>query len=171
MTTSTAPPDTRREPPETGDERAILLGFLDWHRETLRWKCAGLTDEQLRTHSVASSALTLLGLVRHLTEVERWWFLPFLDEEPEPVYFTDDKPNDDLDALDTVPAAEVFDRLAAEVGRIRAAVAPIGLDTEFVRSGKAYSLRWVYLHMIEEYARHNGHADLIREGIDGVTGE
>ena len=149
----------------------MLAGFLDWHRETLRWKCAGLTDEQLRTHSVASSGLTLLGLVRHLTEVERWWFLPFLGEEPEPVYFTDDKPNDDFDALDTVPAAEVFDRLAAEVGRIRAAVAPIGLDAEFVRSGKAYSLRWVHLHMIEEYARHNGHADLIREGIDGVTGE
>jgi len=171
MTTSTAPPDTRREPPENGDERAILVGFLDWHRETLRWKCAGLTDEQLRTHSVASSALTLLGLVRHLTEVERWWFLPFLGEEPEPVYFTDDKPNDDFDALDTVPPAEVFDRLAAEVERIRAGVASIGLDAEFVRSGKAYSLRWVHLHMIEEYARHNGHADLIREGIDGVTGE
>jgi len=149
----------------------MLAGFLDWHRETLRWKCAGLTDEQLRTHSVASSGLTLLGLVRHLTEVERWWFLPFLGEEPEPVYFTDDKPNDDFDALDTVPAAEVFDRLAAEVGRIRAAVAPIGLDAEFVRKGKAYSLRWVYLHMIEEYARHNGHADLVREAIDGVTGE
>jgi len=171
MTTSTSPPDTRREPPETGDERAMLAGFLDWHRETLRWKCAGLTDEQLRTHSVASSGLTLLGLVRHLTEVERWWFLPFLGEEPEPVYFTDDKPNDDFDALDTAPPAEVFDRLAAEVERIRAGVASIGLDAEFVRSGKAYSLRWVYLHMIEEYARHNGHADLIREGIDGVTGE
>jgi uncharacterized damage-inducible protein DinB len=171
MTTSTSPPDTRREPPETGDERAMLAGFLDWHRETLRWKCAGLTDEQLRTHSVASSGLTLLGLVRHLTEVERWWFLPFLGEEPEPVYFTDVKPDDDFDALDTAPPAEVFDRLAAEVERIRAAVAPIGLDAEFVRSGKAYSLRWVYLHMIEEYARHNGHADLIREGIDGVTGE
>jgi len=171
MTTSTSPPDTRREPPETGDERAMLAGFLDWHRETLRWKCAGLTDEQLRTHSVASSGLTLLGLVRHLTEVERWWFLPFLGEEPEPVYFTDDKPNDDFDALDTVPPAEVFDRLAAEVERIRAGVASIGLDAEFVRSGKAYSLRWIHLHMIEEYARHNGHADLIREGIDGVTGE
>jgi hypothetical protein len=171
MTTSTSPPDTRREPPETGDERAMLAGFLDWHRETLRWKCAGLTDEQLRTRSVAGSGLTLLGLVRHLTEVERWWFLPFLGEEPEPVYFTDEKPDDDFDALDTVPPAEVFDRLAAEVERIRAEVAPFGLDAEFVRSGKAYSLRWVHLHMIEEYARHNGHADLIREGIDGVTGE
>ena len=149
----------------------MLAGFLDFHRETLRWKCADLTDEQLRSYSVPSSALTLLGLVRHITEVERWWFLPFLGEEPEPVYFTDEKPNDDFDALDTVPPAEVFDRWAGEVERIRTAVAPIGLDTEFVRRDKPFSLRWVYLHMIEEYARHNGHADLIREGIDGVTGE
>jgi hypothetical protein len=171
MTTPTAPPDTRREPPETGDERAMLDGFLDFHRETLRWKCAELTDEQLRSYSVRSSALTLLGLVRHITEVERWWFLPFVGAEPEPIYFTDEKPNDDFDALDTVPPADVFDRWAAEVERIRAAVAPIGLDTEFVRRGRPFSLRWVYLHMIEEYARHNGHADLIREGIDGVTGE
>ena len=149
----------------------MLEGFLDFHRETLRWKCAGLTDEQLRAYSVPSSALTLLGLVRHITEVERWWFLPFLGEEPEPVYFTDEKPNDDFDALDTVPPAEVFDRWAVEVERIRTTVAPMGLDAEFVRRGKTFSLRWVYLHMIEEYARHNGHADLIREGVDGVTGE
>jgi hypothetical protein len=172
MTTPTAPPDARRDPPETGDERAMLAGFLDFHRETLRWKCAGLTDEQLRSHSVRSSALTLLGLVRHITEVERWWFLPFAGEqEPEPIYFTDEKPNDDFDALDTVPPADVLGRWDAEVERIRATVAPIGLDTEFVRRGKPFSLRWAYLHMIEEYARHNGHADLIREGIDGVTGE
>jgi hypothetical protein len=171
MTTPAAPPDTRREPPETGDERAMLEGFLDFHRETFRWKCAELTDEQLRAYSVPSSALTLLGLARHITEVERWWFLPFVGEEPEPVYFTDEKPNDDFDALDTVPPAEVFERWAAEVERIRTAVAPIGLDAEFVRRGKTFSLRWVYLHMIEEYARHNGHADLIREGVDGVTGE
>ena len=171
MTTPTAPPDTRREPPETGDERAMLDGFLDFHRQTLRWKCADLTDEQLKAYSVGSSALTLLGLVRHITEVERWWFLPFVGEEPDPVYFTDERPNDDFDALDTVPPAAVFDRLDAELGRIRAAVAPIGLDAEFVRAGKPFSLRWVYLHMVEEYARHNGHADLIREAIDGVTGE
>ncbi|HVC73614.1 MAG TPA: DUF664 domain-containing protein, partial [Mycobacteriales bacterium] len=67
MTTPTAPPDTRREPPETGDERAMLEGFLDFHRETLRWKCAALTDEQLRAYSVGSSRLTLLGLVPHIT--------------------------------------------------------------------------------------------------------
>ncbi len=172
MMTSTAPPDTRREPPETGDERAMLAGFLDFHRETLRWKCAGLTDEQLKTYSVRSSALTLLGLVRHITEVERWWFHRFFGEIAEPVYFTDDRVNDDFDALDCVPAAEVFARWDAEVDRIRRDIAAVPLDAELTdRRGKAFSLRWVYVHMIEEYARHNGHADLIREGIDGVTGE
>jgi len=172
MTTPTAPPDTRREPPETGDERAMLEGFLDFHRETLRWKCAGLTDEQLRTHSVGSSGLTLLGLVRHLTEVERWWFHRFFGEIAEPIYFSDERVNDDFDALDSAPPAEVFARWDAEVDRIRRDIAAFPLDAEFTdRRGKAYSLRWVYLHMIEEYARHNGHADLVREAIDGVTGE
>jgi hypothetical protein len=172
MTTPTVPPDTRTEPPETGDERAMLAGFLDFHRQTLRWKCAGLTDEQLKTRSVPTSALTLLGLVRHITEVERWWFHRFFGEIAEPVYFTDERVNDDFDALDSVPPAEVFTRLDAEVDRIRREIAAVPLDTEFTdRRGKAYSLRWVYVHMIEEYARHNGHADLIREGIDGVTGE
>jgi uncharacterized damage-inducible protein DinB len=172
MTTPTAPPDTRREPPETGDERAMLDGFLDFHRETLRWKCAGLADEQLKSRSVRSSALTLLGLVRHITEVERWWFHRFFGEIPDPIYFTDDRVNDDFDALDSVPPAEVFARWDAEVDRIRRDIAPFPLDAEFTdRRGKAYSLRWVYLHMIEEYARHNGHADLLREGVDGVTGE
>jgi uncharacterized damage-inducible protein DinB len=172
MTTPTAPPDTRREPPETGNERAMLEGFLDFHRATLRWKCAELTDEQLRSYSVRSSALTLLGLVRHITEVERWWFLRFLGETPDPIYFTEERQNDDFDALDSAPPAQVFARWDAEVDRIRRDIAAVPLDAEFTdHRGKAYSLRWVYLHMVEEYARHNGHADLIREGIDGVTGE
>jgi uncharacterized damage-inducible protein DinB len=172
MTTSTAPPDTRAEPPETGAERLLLDGFLDFHRETLRWKCAGLTDDQLKAYSVSSSALTLLGMLRHLVEVERWWFLPFAGEiDPAPTYFSQEKPNDDFDALDTVPPAEVFARWDAEVARVRAAVAGLDLDTEFTRRGKQFSLRWCYLHMIEEYARHNGHADLLREAIDGATGE
>ena len=172
MTTPTAPPDTRREPPETGDERAMLEGFLDFHRETLRWKCAELTDEQLKSYAVPTSALTLLGLVRHITEVERWWFHRFFGEIAEPIYFTEDRANDDFDALDSVPPAEVFTRFDAEVDRIRRDIAAVPLDHEHTdKRGNTFSLRWVYLHMIEEYARHNGHADLIREGIDGVTGE
>jgi uncharacterized damage-inducible protein DinB len=172
MTTPTAPPTTRRDPPESGDERAMLDGYLDFHRETLRWKCAGLTDDQLKTRSVPTSALTLLGLVRHITEVERSWFFRFLDRTADPIYFTEARQNDDFDALDSAPPAEVFSRWDAELDRIRLDIAAVPLDAEFTdRRGTPYSLRWVYIHMIEEYARHNGHADLIREGIDGVTGE
>jgi hypothetical protein len=172
MTTSTAPPDTRTEPPDTGAERALLAGFLDYHRDTLLWKCAGLTDEQLRAKAVPSSDLTLLGLVRHLTEVERGWFFDHLPHEATPIYFSKDKPNDDFDALDTVPVADVLARCRAEIERIRTEIADVPLDHEFTdKRGRTFSLRWVYLHMIEEYARHNGHADLIREAIDGATGE
>jgi Protein of unknown function (DUF664) len=172
MTTSTAPPDTRTEPPETGPERPMLEAFLDFHRETLRWKCAGLTDDQITSRSVSTSALALLGLLRHITDVERWWFLPFTGElDPPPIYFSDEKPNDDFDALDTVPPVDVLTRWDAEVALVRGAVAGVDLDAEFTRRGMTSSLRWVYLHMIEEYARHNGHADLLREAIDGVTGE
>ena len=150
----------------------MLEGFLDFHRETLRWKCAGLTDEQLASRSVPTSALALLGLLRHITEVERWWFLPFVGEvDPAPIYFSEEKLNDDFDALDTVPPAGVLARWDAEIDRIRRELPAVDLDAEFTRRGSRFSLRWVYLHMIEEYARHNGHADLVREGIDGVTGE
>ena len=163
---------TRTEPPLTSDERTTLEAYLDYHRDTLLWKCEGLTDGQLRQRAVPPSTLSLLGLVRHLTEVERWWFHRFFGEIAEPIYFSDERVNDDFDALDSAPPAEVFARWDAEVDRIRRDIAAVPLDAEFTdRRGKAYSLRWVYLHMIEEYARHNGHADLIRERIDGATGE
>jgi hypothetical protein len=172
MTAPTAPPDTRPQPAESGPERTLLDGFLDFHRATLLWKCAGLTDEQLRRRAVPSSDLTLLGIVRHLTEVERGWFFDHLPHEATPVYFTKDKPNDDFDALGSVPVGEVFARYDAELDRIRTEIAAVPLDHEYTdKRGKTFSLRWVYLHMIEEYARHNGHADLLREAIDGVTGE
>ena len=172
MTTSTAPPDTRRQPPDTGAERVLLDGFLDLHRETLLWKCAGLTDDQLRAKAVPTSALTLLGLVRHLTDVERGWFFDHLPHEATPIYYTEDAPNDDFDAVDSVPVAEVLDRYRAEVDRIRAEIGAVPLDHEYTDPrGRTYSLRWVYVHLIEEYARHNGHADLLREQIDGAVGE
>ena len=104
--------------------------------------------------------------------IERWWFFRFLGETPDPIYFSEERHNDDFDALDSASPAEVLASWDAEVDRIRRDIATIPLDTEFTgRRGTAYSLRWVYLHMIEEYARHNGHADLVREGIDGVSGE
>ncbi len=168
----TTPKDDRTEPDTTGDERALLDGFLDFHRQTLLWKCAGLTDEQLVARPLPTTTLSLLGIVRHIVEVERGWFYDYLGEKAEPVYYTEERVNDDFDATDSVPPAEVFARLAAEVDRIRRDIAAVPLDTEVTdKRGKAYSLRWVYIHMIEEYARHNGHADLLREAIDGVTGE
>jgi hypothetical protein len=173
MTTAqTAPPDNRPQPPESGDERRLLEGMLEFHRATLLWKCAGLTDEQLRTKAVPTSDLTLLGLVRHITDVERGWFFDYLPYEATPIYFSKERNNDDFDAVDSVPVADVFARLQSEVDRIRTEIAAVPLDQEYTdKRGKTYSLRWVYLHMIEEYCRHNGHADMIREAIDGVTGE
>jgi hypothetical protein len=172
MTTSTAPPDTRPRPPLTGTERVLLDSFLDLHRETLLWKCAGLTDDQLRARAVPTSTLSLLGLVRHLTEVERGWFFDVLPHEATPIYYTDDAPDDDFHAVDSVPVSDVLARYRAEVDRIRVEIGSVPLDFEYTDPrGKTFSLRWVYVHMIEEYARHNGHADLIREAIDGVTGQ
>ena len=168
----TTPPDTRPQLPYTGTERELLDAFLEFHRATLLWKCAELTDDQLRERAVPPSRLSLLGLVRHLTEVERGWFHNFLGEEAAPLYYSKEAPDDDFDALDSVPPAEVLARYRAELDRIRREIAAIALDTEHTdRRGRTFSLRWVYIHMIEEYARHNGHADLIRERIDGVTGE
>lgn len=152
----------------------MLEGWLDFHRQTLLLKCAGLTAEQLRTASVQPSSLTLLGLLRHMAEVERWWFrMNFAGERLDDLYNTEASPDGDFDDLaDADPEAAVA-TLHAEVELARAAAAARALDETFVSlSGqrKELNLRWVYVHMIEEYARHNGHADLIRERIDGVTG-
>lgn len=151
----------------------MLDGWLDWHRMTLLSKCAGLTGEQLAERSVPPSTLSLLGLVRHLTYVERAWFRQrFLQEEVGTLYSTPEDP--DADLLDTDPArAEAeFAAYREEVDLVRAGVKGMSLDDTFTtdRHGTR-SLRWIYLHMIEEYARHNGHADLLRERIDGVTGD
>jgi uncharacterized damage-inducible protein DinB len=169
-----APKDTRPEIPTVADERTLLDGFLDFHRATLLWKCAELSDEELRRRSVDPSSMSLLGLVRHLTDVEQGWFVHgFAGKDRPPAYSTPDKPDDDFDDLDSVPVADVFATYQEAVARCKEAVAGASLDDEFAsrRTGTVFSLRWLYLHMIEEYARHNGHADLMRERIDGATGE
>ncbi|MEV5818297.1 DinB family protein [Micromonospora haikouensis] len=169
-----APQTTRSDAPFVGDERTMLDGWLDYHRQTLLLKCAGLTAEQLRTPSVEPSGLSLLGLVRHLAEVEAWWFREcFAGQRVDYPYFTPENPDADheVSAADAEADLAVYHR---EVGLARAAAAGRSLDETFTEVGpkkRTFSLRWVYLHMIEEYARHNGHADLIRERIDGVTGE
>jgi uncharacterized damage-inducible protein DinB len=169
-----APEDTRPDIPTVADERTLLDGFLDYHRATLLWKCAELSDDDLRRRAVEPSTMSLLGLVRHLTDVEQGWFVHgFGGEERPPSYFSDESPDADFDDLDSVPVKEVFATYEAAIARCKAVVAGASLDAEFAsrRTGTVFSLRWLYLHMIEEYARHNGHADLMRERIDGATGE
>ncbi|MEU8068398.1 MULTISPECIES: DinB family protein [unclassified Micromonospora] len=173
--TWTVPEIDRRHEPYVADERTMLEGWLDHHRDTLVHKCAGLTAEQLRTRSVEPSGLTLLGLVRHMADVERWWFrVRATGQELPDLYDYDADPDADLNHVADADPAEAFATLRAEIEAARAAVAGLPLEHTFHhRRGDAtheISLRWVYVHMIEEYARHNGHADLIRERIDGVTG-
>ena len=171
--TWTAPAIERDELAYVGDERTILESYLDWHRQTLLLKCAGLTADQLKQASVEPSNLTLLGLVRHMSEVERSWFLRRVaGRDVGWIYCTDASEDGDFDDVATADAEADFARFHEEVEAARAAVVGVPLEFTFhhAHRQKDMSLRWVYAHMIEEYARHNGHADLIRERIDGTTG-
>lgn len=173
MTTWTAPAVHRVTEPRSGDERAMLDGLLDWHRQTLLVKCTGLTAEQLKTPSVGPSDLTLLGLVRHLTDMERSWFRSAAARQAvDDLYSScDDNPDGDFFDVDTADAEANYAAYLAEVEQVRHAVAGLSLDLEYRRSKlPPISLRWIYLHMIQEYARHNGHADSLRQRIDGGWG-
>jgi hypothetical protein len=164
--------EERTEPPYVGDERAVLVGFLDFHRDTLDWKCTGLTPRQLRQRAVPPSSLSLLGLVRHLTEVERGWFRRGVNgEEIEPLYYSDEDPDGDFNNVDDADVEDAFAAWREACQQSRRITAAKSLDDTFTRRDRVISLRWVLVHMIEEYARHNGHADFLRERIDGVTGE
>ena len=170
----TAPPVHRRPEPLLGDERAMLEQWLDYHRDTLLIKCSGLTGAQLAERAAPPSTLSLLGLVRHLADVERSWFRRrFAGADAPPIFYSDADPDGDLQGGTSDEAPAYFVALAAEVAAARAAVVGRSLDEEFtdVRDGSVRNLRWIYVHMIEEYARHNGHADLLRERIDGATGD
>jgi uncharacterized damage-inducible protein DinB len=170
--------DPRADPPTRGDERATLVGFLRWHRETLELKCAGLAPAELARRSVPPSTMSLLGLVRHLAEVERGWFRRFMAGQDAPrLFITRDDPDGDFDGAVPDPAvvAEAWRLWRAEIAFADRLLAE---TPDLDRVGKAtdrwrgpMSLRWVLNHMIEEYARHNGHADLLRERIDGRLGQ
>ncbi|MDX2644621.1 DinB family protein [Streptomyces sp. NPDC001902] len=172
MAAMTTTPE-RTDPPYIADERTMLESWLDFHRDTLAMKCAGLDDEQLRTPSAPPSDLTLLGLVRHMAGVERGWFRTVLaGEDVPPLYLTEDDPDGEFHDLAQADTAEAFATWRAEIAHARELTRHRSLDDIGLRRGKhEISLRWIYVHMIEEYARHNGHADLIRERIDGVTGD
>ncbi|MGA5112523.1 DinB family protein [Streptomyces sp. NRRL S-1314] len=166
-------PDGRPVPVFSGDERTMLESWLDYHRATLALKCAGLDDAQVRVASVEPSAMTLLGLVQHMAVVERNWFQRIVAGQDVPPVFDDDVTGFSLD-----PARGMDEALGVwrrEVARGRELCAGLPLDgtgriADGPMAGVEVSLRWVLIHMIEEYARHNGHADLLRERIDGVTG-
>lgn len=154
------------------DERAVLTGFLEFQRSALVRKCDGLTDEQLRLRPVATSALSLIGLVRHLATVERWYFQAVIaDAFPGSLY--DHETNAAFLDTDAATKAEALATWAAEVEAARRVTGQHPLDAVGVipSTGHPVSLRWVLTHMIDEYARHLGHADVVRELIDGSTGE
>jgi uncharacterized damage-inducible protein DinB len=165
--------DNRVPPPFVGDERAMLNNWLEWHRETLAVKCAGLSEEQLRERSAPPSTLSLLGLVRHMAHVERAWFRCVLNDEDVPLLYKTDDPDAEFNDVDKASAEEAFATWRSEVEHARKLSAGVPLDAigKQQRHRQDCSHRWILIHMIEEYARHNGHADLLRERIDGVTGE
>jgi hypothetical protein len=167
--------DERTIPPQVADERTSLAAYLDLHRDTLALKCAGLTDAELRTRAVPPSILSLLGLVRHMTEVERGWFANRIAHRNlPPVYYSEpDNPDGDFLDLDSADVATVFAAWREACAESRDIVARAeSLEVLGKRGdGSDVSLRWIMMHMLEEYARHNGHADLLRERIDGATGE
>jgi uncharacterized damage-inducible protein DinB len=165
--------DERIGPPSTGPEREMLRAFLDFHRATLAMKCEGLTADQLRAQSSPPSTLSLLGLVRHMAEVERTWFRRVINGEDVPLVWSD--AGDFQAAYDasqgSVDAA--FRAWQEEVGharQIEREASSLDVTGYQARWEEHVSLRLVMMHMMHEYARHNGHADFLREAIDGTVG-
>jgi uncharacterized damage-inducible protein DinB len=164
-----------------GDEAATLLGFLDYQRATLAWKCAGLDSAALNA-TVGGSSMTMGGLLKHLAYVEDSWFSRWLhghDKAPpwDAVDWTADPDWDWHSAAHDTPEQLTSlwqDAVARSRLLVSQALADGGVEQPALRTmpdGQAPSLRWIVTHMIEEYARHNGHADLLRESVDGQTGE
>ena len=165
----------RIDPPLQGTERESLMSWLQYHRDTLAIKCAGLEPAQLCTRPVPPSTMSLIGLVRHMAEVERGWFrrLPAGegDDTAGRIYCSEGNRDGDFDDVDPMTVDEAMSTWRAECDRADGIVAGLDLDETRVHARRgATSVRWVLNHMIEEYARHNGHADLLRECIDGATG-
>jgi uncharacterized damage-inducible protein DinB len=163
------------DPPFAGPERAVLAGWLDFHRATLLLKCDGLDADQRKRRPVPTSLMSLHGMVRHMADVERNWFVHALERPDLPAtYWTDQAADADWAPLDDADWAADLAVWRGECEQSRITAAAHGLDDigVAVRGGQRaeFSLRWIYNHMIEEYARHNGHADLIRELIVGTAG-
>ena len=159
-------PERRNAP-----EPEMLRDWLDWHRATLLRKCAGLDAAQLATRAVPPSNLSLLGLVRHMSDTERGWVRQaYRGEQVPDLYYRSDAPDADFEQAGPAGAEQDFERYRAECRAVDAALAGAQLDETFTNRGKTMSVRWMWQRLVEEYARHNGHADLIREVIDGSAG-
>jgi uncharacterized damage-inducible protein DinB len=166
----------RVEPRPASDERTMLVEFLDYYRASLELKTEGLTDAQAATATCPPSILTLTGLVRHMAEVERNWFRRRLaGEDAPPIWFSEERPDGDLEVDATTSLADSLAAWRAEIANadliLATATSLDQLAKRPVWDGVIVSVRWVLIHMIEEYARHCGHADLLRERIDGVVGD
>ncbi len=163
----------RTDPPVTGPEREMLRAFLDFHRDTLAMKCEGLSDDQLREQSSPPSTLSLLGLVRHMAEVERTWFRRVINGEDLPLVWSDSGDYQVAYDASTASADDAFRAWRDEVEhsrRIERAAESLDVTGYQKRWGEHVSLRLVMYHLMHEYARHNGHADFLREAIDGTVG-
>ena len=162
----------RSEPPFVLDERPMLEAWLEFHRTTLLLKCERLSDADRKSRPVPTSNLSLHGLVRHMAEVERNWFQRVLLREPEtpPIWYDPAVPDSELVPLDDADWEADVLAWQGQCQVSREAASGYDLDHLGMRRGEPCSLRWIYVHMIEEYARHNGHADIIRELVDGEVG-
>lgn len=167
--------DPRANPPTAGSERETLLGFLGFQRQTFQAKCAGLDHVALSARSVAPSSMSLLGLVRHLTDVERFWVRSnLLGRADAPLYWRQDGQDTDFEhpASSEELVRSSWNAWHQETELSDAALVQQPMDKCVSVSGHGeVSVRWILVHLVEEYSRHNGHADLLRECIDGVVGE
>ena len=157
----------------TGDERAVATSLLEFHRETLFAKCEGISEEQLKKRAIPPSAMSLLGLLRHMIQVEMLWTQECLEgRNPEYPFKNPEVPDSEFEALDSMPVEEVFFRYLAAVEISRTSLASYDFDElKFARIfHREVSVRFIHIHLLEEYARHCGHADLLREAVDGRTG-
>jgi uncharacterized damage-inducible protein DinB len=170
-TTGTLPADVRPTPPDNGPERESLEGFLDFLRATVIWKSTGLSETDA-ARQLLPSPTTVSGLIQHLADVERSWFRTDMEGE---VGVLERRTDEDRDGAFRVTADDSLDELLtdyrAACDESRAVVARHQLDDRCARHDQRYTLRWIILHMIEETGRHAGHIDILRELLDGVTGE
>jgi len=165
----------RIDPDFAVDERTTLVQFLDWYRAATELKSVGLSDGQAATPACEPSMLTVTGIIRHMAEVERHWFRRcYRGEDAPPIFYTEERPDGDLEVLPTTSLADSITIWRGEIAiadEVLAGVTDLASLAATPRHGNLPSMRWILVHMIEEYARHCGHLDLIRERLDGQVGD